>query len=527
VFEGGIEAISGRVMTGWITAPEAAVTNTLVTFYERGEPLGSAVATGDAASLVFEFLLPRALFDGERHELAAGIDGQRITLRNASHRLGLSTAPPGVLKGWLETVTDAGMVRGWALYPERPDERVEIEVLVDGLAAGCITASLLRADLREAGYGDGHHGFAFALPYLMMVQPRAMSVTARDRATGQAIGEARPFRQKAVTDALTKIGALEGDVRLLSDTLRQLETARARDDEAIAELFRTIAEFFTELGTATVRGEVPKLRQIGRAVSAVTDGFAPFAFAAGTAPALTVCVDAAGPVTALYDTLAALQATGGDGIEVLLMDDGACEDTPLLPLIAQNLRYARHPGSRAALRYNNALTQAAGEIVVFLTAPACLQPGWRAALAAFTARPKLSVMAGRVTGPDGLLLSAGAELGFGVTALRGEGADPHAPDFAQSGPVDAAATDMFAVRRASWLRLGGLDEGFAELAPALALLCANARAAGDKVTYEPGLAVSTIRRERTTDMEAMRADTRRLRAAMGDEEEVLLSVNKK
>lgn len=57
-----------------------------------------------------------------------------------------------------------GVLRGWAWDPARPGHRLTLRLLVDGGLLTPLTAALPRADLEQAGMGDGRHGLEFALP---------------------------------------------------------------------------------------------------------------------------------------------------------------------------------------------------------------------------------------------------------------------------------------------------------------------------------------------------------------------------
>ena len=69
------------------------------------------------------------------------------------------------LVGYLDEITRE-QVRGWAGDPERPDEPVLLEVLVDGRPVASIVANGHRPDIELAGIGDGRHGFGIELSRL-------------------------------------------------------------------------------------------------------------------------------------------------------------------------------------------------------------------------------------------------------------------------------------------------------------------------------------------------------------------------
>ena len=54
---------------------------------------------------------------------------------------------------------------GWAMQPTTPEERLSVELVVDGIPAAEAVADELREDVRAAGIGDGCYGFRIPLPH--------------------------------------------------------------------------------------------------------------------------------------------------------------------------------------------------------------------------------------------------------------------------------------------------------------------------------------------------------------------------
>jgi hypothetical protein len=247
ILEGRIEEISNRVVRGWVRVDAVS---TSIEFLENGRVLGGTIAeaAGDDGRSTFEFLLPRVLFDGQIHTLSVRMGGNEIVLDNNAHRLGetgeAEPVPPSSVVGHLDMVSGTDGVIGWAWYPDRPDERVEVELLVGGMPVGTTLAIKFRPDLANAGLGDGNYGFYMPLPYDVLAQPRDVIITARDRRSGQILSKPWVLRQKTVEDALSRINELENDVRLLRGTIAVLERRGAQDDRGAAELFKTVGDFF-------------------------------------------------------------------------------------------------------------------------------------------------------------------------------------------------------------------------------------------------------------------------------------------
>lgn len=86
----------------------------------------------------------------------------------ASLLLSLTATPVySAFDGALESV-DCDVIKGWAWDDTNPDTRAKLDIYDVGatkeIRLATLTAQLFRADLLEAGRGDGKYGFAFALP---------------------------------------------------------------------------------------------------------------------------------------------------------------------------------------------------------------------------------------------------------------------------------------------------------------------------------------------------------------------------
>lgn len=67
-----------------------------------------------------------------------------------------------MVEGYLDSV-GGGCVHGWARDAREPAP-VTVTIYCQGRPAGSVIANIFRPDLKQAGIGDGNHGFAFPLP---------------------------------------------------------------------------------------------------------------------------------------------------------------------------------------------------------------------------------------------------------------------------------------------------------------------------------------------------------------------------
>jgi len=68
---------------------------------------------------------------------------------------------PGKLFGYVDEISTAGYIRGWAWDIANPELPVLLEIFVRGQLIGTVLACDHRTDLKAAGYGQGNCGFSF------------------------------------------------------------------------------------------------------------------------------------------------------------------------------------------------------------------------------------------------------------------------------------------------------------------------------------------------------------------------------
>jgi glycosyltransferase involved in cell wall biosynthesis len=100
-----------------------------------------------------QYCAPR-LDDGDRLEA--------ISARILARARRSAPAIHGALRGHLDLL-EHDLIAGWAFEEAAPDEPVRLRILADGRVLGEVIANQHRADLQEAGFGDGNHGFSLSV----------------------------------------------------------------------------------------------------------------------------------------------------------------------------------------------------------------------------------------------------------------------------------------------------------------------------------------------------------------------------
>ncbi len=466
----------------------------------------AGIGDGDHGFLVS--LDETAMVTGERAVIAAydsgtgqSVGGVREVVWNAEARFrrGAAEAPLAPLDGTLDRVTRDGWVSGWTRDPELPDERVELEVLVEDEVVGTTVAAGFRADLQAAGIGDGGHGFSFALPYEIMATRGTMTILVRERRadgrTGRVLGEPVMLRIGRVAAAEQRVQDLERQVRLLRgqlDALTRDAVERPQADQRAAQaLFGAVAGFFQELSDGAPAGgrtfgTAPMLGGgLRGAIEDIATRLAPITLRLAERPTATVCIPATASVEAIHRCLLAIHEAGIDGqADIMVIEpQGADPRIALLPSVVRNLNFVHlSPGQTLVGGCDEAARTGRGDVVAFLS-PDCLpQRGWLSELVeTFAREPTASVVGAVVIRADGLLQHSGFDFEpGGLLGDPGQFSEVDRPAYSHLRAVDAVAGLAVAIDRPAYAAADGFARSFATLTGAVVDLCARLRRPADE-----------------------------------------------
>ncbi len=256
-----------------------------------------------------------------------------------------------------------GIVDGWCWSPSRPQQRLRVDLLIEGAVAAQVNAGVFRRDLLLLQIGDGRHGFRLPLPRGALHAGRTSClIEAREPDCGQTFGrwlheppDAPPPRHAGL-DAM-------------SDALAALAARLARLEQPPASLATALRRAWGELATVLEVGVPPTAGVAGgggvaaaRAVLAERG--------AATLPrmddpdfTLALCAGAGTAAGTLLARLRALAPVASRlAAEVVLVDPGHDCRLALLPSMVANLRHASSLG--------DAVGQARGGYLALLDADA-------------------------------------------------------------------------------------------------------------------------------------------------------------
>jgi Flp pilus assembly protein TadD len=187
---GRIDGVFDGMLRGWLWDPDEPARRLCAQILLDGERLAEVCADRARPDLEaigfgeggggFEYPLPIAAQDGATHELR--LVAEQLWIPIEVDRLSLAVPPRlHMLRGRVQGIR-GGHCIGWVWDAARPLDRVTVELLAEGRVLARQPAVLRRAELVQAGIGDGAHGFSFDLARLP--EPPAEGTRLELRAVG-------------------------------------------------------------------------------------------------------------------------------------------------------------------------------------------------------------------------------------------------------------------------------------------------------------------------------------------------------
>jgi hypothetical protein len=390
----------------------------------------------------------------------------------------------------LERIQEQGLVSGWCWDESHPDRAVSLIILVDGEPVGTTVADMFRADLEQAGIGNGAHAFSYLLPWDRIASKSVTTISLVDEATGESLDSSVIFRRAIVQPVEERLHDLERQIRLLTTRLEETVQQAQQDAAATGGVFATIGAFFTRLSEITPDAaptefvtSLPRLLEHARA------RLTPFSLEIPPRPVMTVCIHSAGTLQGIYGCLHAIHVAGLDTqAEIVLIDDGSSDHAVLISALVQNLRYWHlQPGQSLLDARNRIVSTADRKFVAFISAAVRVTLDWLPQiLLTFEHRPHCAIVGAKIVRFDDTIEVSGllpdrsgrlADFAYAEHALT--------PRCDRLTPVAAVIDAAMAMRGEVFAELGGFDTGFARLRGAAIDLCIRSWDKGYSVFYQP------------------------------------------
>jgi hypothetical protein len=260
-----------------------------------------------------------------------------------------------------------GVLQGWCWKPDRPSERLVVEVLINERIVAGFVASRFREDLPGRNIGDGYYGFITTIAKSLLDAGDDYVISARERSSAYCF-----WRQ------------VRGEAGLPNDFSGRLAAARQRFFRvAQSSHLRALGgpsltpRLSTELGalgrhlkTAAKLDDTRHPAPIARARTALLRQTAPRKLEIFRNPAFAVIIIADSTSSEVLSAISAIvPALNSLEASLLLIDRGSNSEVALAPSLFGNLRYVFDPRRDLGSLLADMLKYSEGDLLILMRNP--------------------------------------------------------------------------------------------------------------------------------------------------------------
>ena len=388
--------------------------------------------------------------------------------------------------------TDRTGVKGWIWDPREPQKRIALELLDGDTALATVLADDYRADLEQAGIGDGRHGFAISfnetlLPYARHVLhlrpvgskdelPSFPLMLTRDEAgfdqsvrfiLGNVVAEAN--RAETAEDLGPIITALVGFL-----------------DAALARYFH-IAEEANAAGLLNPAELTPQVRTF---INSIERSYPPIVLDTGREPVVSIVIPTHNKFDLTYNCIKSIAKHGAQiGFEIIVVDDCSRDKTMFGAFaFGPGITLIRNPENLGFIRScNRGVETARGEYIVFLNNDTEVRARWLDELWETMQRdPKIGIVGAKLMFANGSLQECGGIVWhFGDRGSWGRGQPADDPRFCYMRDADCVSGAALMIKNDLFIEVGKFDEHYLPMYYEDADLCFRVRQRGHRVVVQP------------------------------------------
>jgi GT2 family glycosyltransferase/glycosyltransferase involved in cell wall biosynthesis len=388
-------------------------------------------------------------------------------------------------------------ISGWAWDAAIPDRPIDIEILDNDVVVLRVSADRFRPDLRDAGIGNGGHGFS--IRNLGGILPFSQH---RVRVRRASDGRDLPGSPKWITRAGLDMEVIQFIATAVDSAV---QTAVKAEDliQPMAYMLSWLNdvinahEVLTRVSTITM--STPKEQVVANVhltdrtrelVESLLYSNDPLHFDLDGPPVVSVIVPVYNKFLYTYNCLKSIQdALPKRAFEIIIADDCSTDETLLCALVFTGaVRIVRNVKNEGFVRTCNAGAAAArGQYLFFLNNDTLVKPGWLDELVeTFEEVPNIGIAGSKLLFEDGLLQEAGGiiwRLGDGWN--WGRGRNPGEPSFMFLRDADWVSGAALMIERTLFEDLKGFDELYVPAYYEDTDIAFRVRALGKRVVVQP------------------------------------------
>jgi glycosyltransferase involved in cell wall biosynthesis len=164
--KGHVDGITRNRVAGWALDEANPTQRVILRILDNDVLLARVTAEGFRPDLKrgsigdgshgFEYIVPGGLSRHVAHVIRVVRESDGMELRGSPGTIAVAV-------GALDSVSRTS-ISGWARDPDHPTRPVAVQILDNGVLVGRVLANRFRQDLKNAGYGEGMHGYKLDIP---------------------------------------------------------------------------------------------------------------------------------------------------------------------------------------------------------------------------------------------------------------------------------------------------------------------------------------------------------------------------
>ena len=407
----------------------------------------------------------------------------------------LAGAPvEGRLRGNIDYADWSG-IKGWIWDPTEPEKPIGLELLDGANPLATVLASEYRADLLDAGIGDGRHGFTIGFSETLLPLARH---TLHLRPVG-ARTELPSFPLELTRD---HIGFDASAMRFLLGNVAA-ETARAQEADDLAPMINNLVELLDQalsqyyalaadkaaLAAADLLNPAALSGQVQTLVESIQRNYAVHHDEAER-PLVSIIIPVYNKFDLTYQCVRSIQEHGAEiPYEIVIVDDCSRDETLFANFVfSGGIRLVRNSANSGFVRTcNRGFEAARGEYVVFLNNDTQVKPRWLDELYQTLRRdPNIGIVGSKLLFPGGRLQECGGIIWrLGDAWNWGRDQDPADPRFCYMRDTDYVSGAALMIKSSLFRELGCFDEEYAPAYYEDTDLCFKVRQHGYRTVVQP------------------------------------------
>jgi GT2 family glycosyltransferase/glycosyltransferase involved in cell wall biosynthesis len=407
----------------------------------------------------------------------------------------LGSVVEGMIRAYIDYADWTG-IRGWIWDPEMPEKRILLEVLDGDNRLATVVASEYRADLVEAGVGDGRHGFSIPLSETLLPYARHILHL-------RPVGSTFELPSFPLVLTREQVGFDTSVLRFLHGNV-MAETARAQQPDDLAPMITNLVEVLDQalshyyvlaaekaaLNTADVLNPADFSPQVQILIESIQRNYPPIVVETDAKPVVSIIIPVFNKFDLTYQCIKSIEEHGAKiPYEIIIVDDCSRDETVLASwVLAGGVRLVRNTANSGFVRTcNRGFEAARGEYIVFLNNDTQVKPGWLDELYETLCRdPKVGIAGSKLLYPDGRLQECGGiiwRMGDGWNWGRDQ--DASDPRFCYMRDSDYVSGAALMIKSSLFDEIGHFDEHYVPAYYEDTDLCFKVRSRGYRTVVQP------------------------------------------